>query len=152
MLYIKNIMDQKVARIGAQTTMQVAAELMVLTRVSDLIVVDDKGEFVGVVSEGDLMRTLIPDYGEIIGAGGSLTDAYQIFEQAGKTLSSQPITRLIISNPITVGPDDELLKVATIMIEKMIRRLPVVQGKQFLGTVSRADIVWAILSRNVGKQ
>ena len=40
----------------------------------------------------------------------------------------QSIARSIIPTPITVGPDDEILKAATVMIEKNIRRLPVVDG------------------------
>lgn len=150
-LQIHDIMDEKVARIGVSTTFQEAAELLVLTQASDLIVVDPQGNFVGVVSEGDLIRSLIPDYNEVSHAGGSLEDAFRIFIENGDDLARQPINRLIIRNPITVAPDDELLQVATVMVEKMIRRLPVVQDGRFLGTVSRADIAWAVLSRHSGK-
>jgi CBS domain-containing protein len=150
-MQVKEIMDQKVARIGVSTSMQVAAELLVLTQASDLIVVNQAGDFVGVVSEGDLLRLLMPDYDEVVKAGGSLQDAFRFFLENGQDLAQQPITRLIIAHPIAVSPEDELLKVATIMIEKMIRRLPVVADGKFLGTVSRADIAWAILSKNSGK-
>ncbi len=149
---IKDIMDQKVARIGESTTFQEAAELMALTRVSDLMVVDPDGLFVGVVSEGDLIRHLIPDYNEVRQAGGSMEDAFRLFLENGQDLARQAIDRLIIRYPITVSPEDELLKVSSIMIEKMIRRLPVVDDKgKFYGTVSRADVAWAILCRNRGK-
>lgn len=144
-------MDQKVARIGVSTNFQEAAELLVLTQASDLIVVDPQGQFVGVVSEGDFLRALIPDYNEVKEAGGSLADAFRIFVDNGQDLARQSISRLIIRHPITVSPEDELLSVAAIMIEKMIRRLPVVQAGRFCGTISRADIAWAVLSKNLGK-
>lgn len=148
---IRDIMDAKVARISAAATFQDAAELLVLTQASDLIVVDAEGCFVGVVSEGDLLRALIPDYEEVRAAGGSMRDAFRIFTESGRDLAAQSIARLIIRHPITAGPDDELLAVAAIMIEKMIRRLPVVENRRFLGTISRADILWAVLARNSGK-
>lgn len=149
---VGQVMDQKVARIGVSATFQEAAELLVLTQASDLIVVDPEGRFVGVVSEGDLLRALIPDYNEVSSAGGSMNDASRIFIENGRDLAAQPIARLIIRYPITVAPDDNLLGVASIMIEKMIRRLPVVENERFVGTVARADILWAALSRDVGKQ
>jgi len=149
---VGQVMDQKVARIGVSATFQEAAELLVLTQASDLIVVDSDGGFVGIVSEGDLLRALIPDYNEVVAAGASMLDALRIFIENGHDLAAQPIARLIIRHPITVAPGDELLGVAAIMIEKMIRRLPVVEHERFLGTIARADILWAVLSKDVGKR
>jgi len=34
-----------------------------------------------------------------------------------------------------------------VMIEKTIRRLPVVDGDLFVGTVSRADVCWGLMSK-----
>lgn len=150
-MQVRDVMDQKVARVSAHETMQTAAELLVLTQASDLIVVDEVGLFVGVVSEGDLIRALIPDFDEVFAAGGTLADAFQIFVTNGQDLAQQSIQRLIIDNPITMAPDDEILKAATVMIDKMIRRLPVVEDGKFLGTISRADIAWAVLCRDRGK-
>src|SRR5262245_38783530 len=149
---VEQVMNQQVAHIGASATFQEAAELLAVTQASDLIVVDPEGRFVGVVSEGDLLRALIPDYNEVAAAGGSMLDASRIFTENGCDLAGQPISRLIIRHPITVAPDDKLLGVASIMIEKMIRRLPVVENERFLGTVARAHILWAALSKDGGKR
>lgn len=150
-MLVREVMDQKVARVSPHETLQMAAELLVLTQASELIVVDKEGLFMGVVSEGDLIRALIPDFDEVFAAGGTMTDAYRIFVTNGQDLSQQSIQRLIISQPITVHPHDPILKAATVMIDRMIRRLPVVEDHKFLGTISRADIAWAVLSRNRGK-
>lgn len=151
-MHVRQVMEQKVARIGVSTTFQEAAELLVLTQASDLIVVDADGSFVGVVSEGDLLRALIPDYDEVAAGGGSMLDAFRLFIEGGRDLATQPISRLIIRHPITVTPEDDLLGVAAIMIDKMIRRLPVVEGRRFVGTIARADIAWAVLSKDNGKR
>lgn len=151
-MQVREVMDPKAARIGVSTTFQEAAELLVLTQASDLIVVDAEGAFLGVVSEGDVLRALIPDYSEVTAAGGSMQDAARIFVDHGRDLATQTVERLIIRHPITVAPDDDLLGVSAIMIEKMIRRLPVVEGKRFVGTIARADVAWAVLSRGSGKR
>ena len=51
----------------------------------------------------------------------------------------------MIRNAIVVAPDNEAAEVATIMIQKQIRRLPVVQDGQLVGTVSRSDICRAVI-------
>src|SRR3974390_3458069 len=122
-----------------------AAEIITLAGASDLMVVDSKHSFGGVLSEGDLLRAILPNFDEVIAAGGPRADAFRFFVQKGHDLADRPIGPLIIRNPITVSPDDEVAPVAAIMIQKQIRRLPVVQDGQLVGTVSRADICRAVI-------
>jgi CBS domain-containing protein len=143
---IGDIMDRRAARIGIDGSMANAAELLVLSRASDLMVVDDNGDYVGVLSEGDLLHALMPDFEGLMESGASLDDAFRIFLESGRQFSDQPISRLVIKASITVSPDDELLKAATVMITKQIRRLAVVDGKRLVGTVSRADVCWSLLT------
>ena len=147
-MLIGKIYNERVARIRLTSTMKEAAQLMVLTQASDLVVVDDDERFIGVVSEGDLIRAVLPDFEEVVNARGSLDDAFRIFLDSGKNLAGESIQRLLIEEPITVAPEDELLKAATIMVQLNIRRLPVVEDGKFLGTVSRADVCWALLCKN----
>jgi CBS domain-containing protein len=144
-MLIRDVMDRKSARAGLSDSMGLAAELLVLTQASDLMVVDDDGTFIGVLSEGDILRMLIPDLEGVVDSGMSLRRAFELFVEGGRHYADQPIGRLVIRSSITVGPDDELLKAATVMTTKQIRRLPVVESGQFLGTVSRGDICWALL-------
>jgi CBS domain-containing protein len=144
-MQVSDVMSIKVAVISVDATMRLAAELLTLTQASDLIVVDTERNFIGVVSEGDLIRAVMPDFNEVVKAGGSLDAAKQMFLDNGRNLALESIKRLIIYNPITVTPDEDLLKVSTVMMEKMIRRLPVVERGRFVGSISRADVCWALL-------
>jgi len=131
--------------------MSLAAELLVLSHASDLMVVDEQGDYVGVLSEGDLLRAIMPDFEGLTESGASLEDAFRIFADAGKAYADQPIGRLVIRKSITVSPDDELLKAATAMVTKQIRRLPVVEEERLVGSISRADVCWAVLCETVGQ-
>jgi CBS domain-containing protein len=144
-MLVSDVMSIKVVVISVDATMRMAAELLTLTQASDLIVVDAERNFIGVVSEGDLIRAVMPDFTEVVKAGGSLEAAKQMFLDNGRNLALDSIKRLIIYNPITVTPDEDLLKVSTVMVEKMIRRLPVVERGRFVGSISRADVCWALL-------
>lgn len=142
---VRDVMDRKAARVSPDDPLRVAAELLALTGASDLAVVDDSGAFMGVLSEGDLLRALMPDFDDIDPGQATLEKAYAFFVNAGESRVDDPVINHVIHNPFTVGPDDQLLQPAALMVSKQIRRLPVVAGGRFLGTVSRADICWALL-------
>jgi CBS domain-containing protein len=142
---IADAMNRRAARISVGAPMSLAAELLVVSQASDLMVVDEEGRYVGVLPEGDLLRAIIPDFEGLMESGASLEDAFRIFLESGETYADQPIGRLVIRKSITLDPDDELLKAANVMVTKQIRRLPVVDAGRLVGTVSRADVCWAIL-------
>lgn len=138
-------MNTKTARIHIDRPMKLAAEILVLTQASDLVVIDDNDRYIGVLSEGDLLYAILPDFEGLMESGASLRRAFDAFLDAGVGYADQPIGRLVIRASITLRPDDELLKAATVMITKGIRRLAVVDGERFVGSVSRADICWGLL-------
>jgi CBS domain-containing protein/ActR/RegA family two-component response regulator len=144
-MQVKGIMSTQVALIRHSATLHHAAAIVARTGVGDLMVVDDQDTFVGVLSEGDILRNALPDFDEIVEAGGTLYDAYQLFVRKGRQLSNKPIMPLVIRNPIVMHPDDHVAKAATVLIERQIRRLPVVQDGRLVGTVSRANICQAVV-------
>lgn len=148
---IGDVMDRRAARIPQDASMASAADILVLSRASDLMVVDEDGRYVGVVSEGDLLRAIMPDFEGLVESGASLEEAFAIFRDAGRRYADQPVRRLVIRKSITVAPDDELLRAATVMVTKQIRRLPVVDGDRLVGTVSRADLCWGLLSESAAR-
>ena len=125
--------------------MREAAKLVSSAEVSDLMVIDRQKNFVGVMSEGDLLRAILPNFDEVLAAGESLSAAFRFFVKKGRDVSSLSIDPLIIRNPITVKPDDDVAQIATILVQMQIRRLPVVENDRLLGTISRADICRAVI-------
>jgi CBS domain-containing protein len=144
-MHVKGIMETRIVRIRADSNLHHAAELVAMSGVSDLMVVDADGRFVGVLSEGDILRAALPDIDEILEEGGTLQDAYQVFIRKGHELSTKPIAPLIIREPITLHPDDHVAKAAAVLISKQIRRLPVVKDGRLMGIVSRANICEAVV-------
>jgi len=142
---VKDYMTVRTARIRHNSNIQHAAEIVALSHVSDLMVIDDDDNFCGVLSEGDILRTALPDVDEILEEGGSLDDAFEIFLDKGQSLSKLPIAPLIIEEPIIVDPNDHVAKAATVLLDKQIRLLPVVKDGKLVGTVSRADVCRAIV-------
>lgn len=144
-MLIRDVMAFYPVHINVNASIHRAAEIISIAEVSDLMVVDDQKTFVGVLSEGDLIRAVLPNTDEILAAGGSLADAFGFFVAKGRELAMRPIAPLIITAPITMKPTDDAAMAATVMAEKQIRRLPVVENGKLVGSVSRADICRAVL-------
>ncbi len=142
---VKGIMTVRTVRIRIGDTLHRAAEMIALSGIGDLMVIDDDNNFVGVLSVGDVLRAAMPDIDEITGEGGTLEQAFRLFLRKGSELMYKPIAPLVIMNPLVVDPDDHVAKVAVLMLEKNIHRLPVVKDGRLVGTVGRTDICQAVV-------
>jgi len=142
-MLIGDIMNVNATRIRVTATMRQAAELVSQSQSSDLMVVDGDNNFVGVLSEGDLIRAVLPKYDELV--KGGVGNPVDLFVERGHEKAEAPIDPLVIRTPIMLSPADPVLKAASTMVSRQIRRLPVVEKGKLVGTVSRADICRAIL-------
>lgn len=144
---VREIMSINAIKIMKGSTLAEAAELAAISNASGLVVVDSENNFIGVLSECDLMDVVMPKMNEIISSGGELKTSFDLFEEKGKELAKEPIDGYLIENPISVEPDDELLGVAATMTMQKTRRLPVVADGKLVGTISRGDICKAVLRK-----
>ena len=142
---IGEVMNRKPATIDSRAKFSDAARRVSETQVSDLMVVDEKGTLVGVLSEGDLIRATLPNYDELMRDGTSLGGAWKVFLEKGKEVARREIGQIVIKTPITFQPSDELIKAASAMVNKQIRVLPVVDGGKLVGTISRGDLCKAVI-------
>ncbi len=144
-MLVRDVMSINAAHIQYTANIKTAVELLSFSKVSDLMVVDESHNFQGVLSEGDLIRVMLPDPLELKQSKAFLAQAADLFIEHGKRISNQPIDRLVIKNPIVVLPNDPVLVAAAVMVEKQIRCLPVVQFGKLLGTISRSDVCWLLV-------
>ncbi len=142
---IKDVMTVQPVRIREDSNILHAVEIVALSHVDALMVVDSDDNFVGVLSEGDILRTALPDIDQILDEGGTLDAAYHIFIEKGRRLADLPIDSLILREPIVLDPENHVAQAATILIDKSVRLLPVVKDAKLVGTVSRADVCRALV-------
>ncbi|RUM46998.1 MAG: CBS domain-containing protein [Hyperthermus sp.] len=98
-----------------------AARKMAEAGVGSVLVVDEKGVLLGIITERDIVVRVV--------ARGL---------DASKTLVGEVMTR----NPITIYDDADLAAAAEYMMRKRIGHLPVVNSEgRLVGIISRSDIV-----------
>ena len=139
---VEEIMTKDVIAVAPKTPIHEAARLMVDHGVSGLPVVDDDGNVVGIVSEGDLIlrekpRERMPWWKAFFGDAERLAVQYQ---KAHGTTVGEVMTRSLI----TVSPGFPIESVALILDQRRIRRVPVIADGQLVGIVSRGDLIKAL--------
>jgi acetoin utilization protein AcuB len=90
------------------------------------------GMLVGLVTEGDLKRA----------EPSTLTDSQESF---ARVMEATPISRIMISNPITTTADTPLIDAAEIMLNTKYGALPVVSGNRVIGILTDNDLTRALV-------
>ena len=129
---VKDIMTTPVHVIWQNAPVESAAELMTGKAVTALPVVDAQGALVGMVSEGDLLWHRVP------------TDpSAHLRRDPDLALQRRPgtVREVMAKDPYTATPDRDVAEVADVMLRHDVRSLPVVEGQEVIGIVSRRDIL-----------
>lgn len=136
-------MTKKVITLQPNQSIHEAAQVLADGRISAAPVVEE-GRVVGLVSEADLLRALLPS--PRVDRGVSLLDMFSIIGRGKPATHHGIAVREIMSEFVVEVPEKmSIWKAAEIMDRRGIKRLPVSgdDGK-LVGIVSRADIVKAI--------
>ena len=144
----KEIMTKNVISVKPEASIRELAELLLAERISGVPVVDDAGTLCGIVSESDLMRKEIapemPDELCILGAV-IYYNGLQEYRDAFRKFAAMTAQEIMTEKVLTVKVNDDVSRVAKLMLDKHIKRLPVMDGDKLAGIVSRSDIVKMLL-------
>jgi CBS domain-containing protein len=112
-------------------------------------VVDAGGAVVGVLSTDDLLvqetRLHYPTVVTLFGAYLELPSAHRRFEQELRKAVGATVGDVMTSPAISCAPDDSLERVATLLHEHELSRLPVVEDGRLVGIVARGDVLKAVM-------
>jgi CBS domain-containing protein len=142
------IMTKKVITVSPEMDIHKAAKIFVKESISGAPVVDDAGNFLGLLLEESLIvrdkKIHLPTYVYIL--QGFLTFGEAKFEEDIKKISALTVSELMDKNALTISPDSPVNEIATLMVEKNVHYLPVVKAGKLAGVVTKKDIVKAIAS------
>jgi CBS domain-containing protein len=114
----KDIMTTRVVTVKPSTPIADAARLLVRRKISGVPVVDekDKTKVVGILTEADLLAA----------------------PSGAKTVAEVMRKRVI-----SVSPETPIDEIAAILVKHKIKRVPVLEGGELVGIVSRIDVLRA---------
>ena len=120
---IKNILKNKgseVITIREDATVFDAISTLVQNNIGAVIVTDEGGKVVGIVSERDILRASFKD---LEGYG------------------NRPVKEIMTRDLLVGEPEDDLEYVETIMTQNRIRHFPIFSDKKMVGIISVGDVI-----------
>ena len=118
---VGEIMTRKLEKINSSATAQEVAKKMSEIKVSSLLVTDDTGKPIGIVTEGNLVRKVIADKFKA---------------------SAVNVQQIMFSPPVTIDPNSSMEIAADIMNQNKVKHLLVVENEDLnkpLGIISATD-------------
>lgn len=108
--------------VDVQTTVEQAIELMKINSIRHLPVVDARNKLNGLLTLADLKQALIPSM-----------------------LGDLTLADMMIKNPLTVGPDDDIEIAAQLIYKHKVSGLPVTNQGTLVGILTESDILRAFI-------
>jgi len=134
---VVDVMTTDVIAAQPEWSLKQAARVMIDAGVSGLPVIGDNGEIIGIITEADFVET---EAGRMIGRQ-RLFDT--VFGEK-RTRTPSTVEAAMTRSPITVDRNTTIAEAARLMIDRTVKRLPVVDPNGHLeGIVSRGDILVA---------
>ncbi|MFN8602361.1 MAG: CBS domain-containing protein [Candidatus Binatia bacterium] len=127
MLTVRELLAKKgseVWSVSPGATVYDALQLMAARNVGAVLVLDD-GELAGILSERDYARQVI---------------------LKGKASRDTPVRDIMTTAVVSVSPERTIDDCMSLMTERRIRHLPVLQSDVLLGVLSIGDVVKAVIS------
>jgi CBS domain-containing protein len=124
-MLVSQILNGKGAQVfscSPHETLAAAAQQLTDRRIGAMVVLDDKGQVAGIISERDIVRAV---------AGG------------GPQIMSSPVQSVMTRGIIYAEPREDIDTLLSRMTDRRIRHLPVCLDGHLLGVVSIGDLVKA---------
>jgi acetoin utilization protein AcuB len=136
-MYIGQIMHTNLVTVSPETTLVEARELVDKHRIDHLLVVNNKGKLVGIVSDRDLKQNWASPATSL-----SVHELHYL-------LQKMEVSMIMVKTVTTVTPDTTIERAAYIMQTHNISSLPVMAGDKLAGIVTSTDVM-AVLLQAIG--
>lgn len=144
----RDLMSTNLISVTKDTPLKEVADLMVKHRISGIPVVDGD-RLLGIVTESDMLvrakKLELPTFLPFIGGIIYLEGPSRLNEEV-KKMTAIKAEEIMTTKLHTITPDETLETIATLMVEKKVNRLPVVEDGRLVGIITRSDVVRAVAS------
>lgn len=142
----RDVMVSPVITVKPQSMVRDVAKLLLEKRISAVPVVDESGNILGIVSEGDFLRRVETEterhyswWLRLLAGDERLATEYS---KSHARKVSDVMSRYVVTAP----PDASLSEIALLMEKNCIKRIPIVADGKIVGIVSRANLIQALVS------
>ncbi len=146
-MQVKDTMCVDVKTCTPDTPIKDIATIMCFNKISGLPVVDKDNTVVGIISEKDILCSMFPDMKELV-ESGSKPD-FEAMEKDYSSVLNKTVEDLMTRTVAAVSPDMPILRAASMMWLRKIRRIPVTQNNKLVGILSMGDVHKAVFQESL---
>jgi CBS domain-containing protein/mannitol/fructose-specific phosphotransferase system IIA component (Ntr-type) len=145
-LKARDIMAENYASLRDSDTLSYAIDTFCQLGVSELPVLDNDGDLIGIAGEDELIRICLPEY---ITWMEDLTPVlnFEPFAEVLRHEASVPLIEIMrfADSYATVDDDSPAIQVAKVMMRRDVRQVYVVREKKLLGIITIQDFIHKVL-------
>ncbi|MGA2404758.1 MAG: CBS domain-containing protein [Syntrophobacteraceae bacterium] len=149
MLKAKDVMTRDVITVAPDTEVTAIAKLLLERHFNGVPVVNREGGLVGIVCQNDLIaeqkKLPIPSVFAILDAFIPIYPPGKITKEMQK-IAALKASEAMTPDPVTVGPETGIDEIASIMVNRSIHTIPVVERGKLVGIIGKEDILRTLVS------
>ncbi|MBD2868683.1 CBS domain-containing protein [Paenibacillus arenilitoris] len=137
------IMIRNVYKVKEYDTVREVVDRFIRFRISGLPVINDRNEIVGYISDGDIMRYIGKKEDRVVNFiyySTVISDA-EAFEEKVERILDLNVMAIAKKKVVTAPWDEEVERIATILGQKQIKKVPIERNGVLVGIISRGDII-----------
>ena len=136
-MYVGRIMHTHLVTAAPDTSLRKAKEIIEEKNINHLLVVNNSGDLVGIVSDRDVRQSM-----------ASPATALSVHE-LNYLLTQLTVENIMVKKIITISPGTTIERAAKIMQENRINALPIVESEKLVGIITSTDVM-GVLLRAIG--
>jgi CBS domain-containing protein len=141
---VRDIMTPDPVTVAPDVSVTEVAKMMVDQKVGAFPVVKD-GKLIGLVTEGDLIMKDIkleyPTYIHLLDGFIMYPPSTTRFEHELKKAVAATAADVMTADPIAIQASASIEDVATLLVDRDVSRLPVLDGDELVGIVTKSDVL-----------
>lgn len=142
---VRDVMSLHAVSVRADTTLAEAAALMVRRRIGTLPVTGEAGEVVGLLTDGHLLRHLLPQTVQQLSTGQVRAVRRRPAKGAPTDPRGLPVSDVMEKSVLCLDEDQTIADIAALMLARDVDRFPVTRDGALVGFLTRGDIVRKLL-------
>jgi acetoin utilization protein AcuB len=136
-MYVGRVMRKHLVTVPPDTSLRKAREIIQEKRINHLLVVNEDGNLIGIVSDRDVKQSW-----------ASPATTLSVHE-LNYLLNQLTVEMIMVKKIITISPGTTIERAAYIMQENRINALPVIESDKLVGIITSTDVM-GVLLRAIG--
>jgi acetoin utilization protein AcuB len=139
-MYVGTVMRTELVTVPPDTTLLSAQKTLEAKQINHLLVVDGKGELLGIVSDRDLKKSWASSATTL-----SKNELMYLLDQV-------TVASIMAKKTLTIAPGTTIERAALLMNQNRINALPVLEGEDLVGIITSSDVIKILLEAiGIGK-